>query len=135
MSESAGQAGAGASRPPGLFTSARGLAATTVSLAANRLSLLGVELSEESSRLLGILLYGAMTVIALWAGLIFLAIFITVVMWESNRLLALGIFASLFIGAGTVSWLVTRNLLRTKSQLFAASLAELRKDHSALRGQ
>lgn len=116
----------------GLFASARGLASTGVSLVGNRLSLLGVELSEEGDRLLGILLYGGIALLGLGAGVIFLAIFVTVALWENNRLLALGMFATLFLGAGAVSLLVLRNLLRSKSQLFAASLAELRRDKSTL---
>jgi uncharacterized membrane protein YqjE len=125
----------GSSARPGLFASARGLAATGVSLAANRLSLLGVELSEESSRVLSLLLYGAIAVLALGTGLIFLAIFITVALWDSNRLLALGVFAALFLGAGSVAALVAMNLAKAKTTLFAASLAELRSDHSALTRQ
>ncbi len=118
---------------PGLVASVRGLAATTVALASNRLSLLGVELAEEQARLLSLLLYGIAAVLSLGAGLIFFAVLITVLLWDNNRLLALGIFSALFIGAGTVCVVVARNLAQRQSRLFEASLAELSKDQSALR--
>lgn len=116
----------------GLIASVRGLAATTVALASNRLSLLGVELAEEQARLLSLLLYGMAAVLSLGAGLIFFAVLITVLLWDNNRLLALGVFSALFIGAGTVCGLVARTLAQRQSRLFEASLAELSKDHSAL---
>lgn len=116
----------------GLFASARGLAATGVALAGNRLALLGLELSEESTRLLSVLLYGGIALVSLSAGMLFLAVFFTVALWESNRLLALGMFATLFLGAGAVSLAVARGLVRSGSQLFAASLAELKRDRASL---
>ena len=53
-------------------------------------------------------------------------------MWESNRLLALGVFSALFLGAGIASAVLATSLARGGSKLFAASLAELRKDRDAL---
>lgn len=118
---------------PALIASVRGLAATTVALASNRLSLLGVELAEEQARLLGLVLYGVAAVLGLGAGLMFFAVLITVLLWDNNRLLALGVFSALFSGAGTVCALVARSLAQRQSRLFEASLAELGKDQSALR--
>jgi uncharacterized membrane protein YqjE len=66
----------------------------------NRLQLLGVELAEERGRLLSLLTYGAIALICLSAGLVFLAVFLTVLLWDSHRLLALGMFSALFLGAG-----------------------------------
>jgi uncharacterized membrane protein YqjE len=53
-------------------------------------------------------------------------------MWESNRLLALGVFSALFLGAGIASAALARSLARGGSKLFSASLAELSKDRDAL---
>lgn len=118
--------------PEGLFGSLRGLAASGVGLAQNRLRLLGVEWQEEQQRLLGLVLYGLAGVIALAAGVVFLAIAITVALWDSNRLLALGVFSALFLGGGTVCVLVAAGLARRGSRLFEASLAELRRDADEL---
>jgi uncharacterized membrane protein YqjE len=78
------------------------------------------------------LAYGGAAFLCLAAGLVFFAVFLTVLMWDSNRLLALAVFSALFLGAGVVSLLVTLSLARSGSKLFSASLAELRKDNQAL---
>jgi len=116
----------------GLFASAKGLLGTGVTLIHNRLELLGVELAEERVRLLSLVAYGGAAFLCLSAGLVFLAVFLTVLLWDSNRLLALGVFSALFIGAGIASLLLAMSLARSGSKLFSASLAELRKDHDAL---
>lgn len=116
----------------GLFASARGLLGTGVALLHNRLELLGVELAEERVRLVSMLAYGGAAFLCLAAGLVFLSIFLTVLLWESNRLLALGVFSALFLGAGVASLMFASSLARSGSKLFSASLAELRKDRDAL---
>jgi len=118
----------------GLFASARGLLGTGVALLHNRLELLGVELAEERARLVSMLAYGGAAFLCLAAGLVFLSIFLTVLLWESNRLLALGVFSALFLGAGIASLMFAASLARAGSKLFSASLAELRKDRDALSG-
>jgi len=122
---------AGTDRPR-LFASAKGAARTALTLGLNRLQLLGVELDEESTRLLSLLAYGAVALIAIAAGLVFLAVFLTVLFWDSNRLLALGVFSALFLGIGAMAAVVALGYARRKSVLFAASLAELRKDREVL---
>lgn len=115
----------------GLFASLRGLAATGLVLLRTRLELLAVEIQEEKARVVGLVAYSIATVLLLGAGTIFLAVFVTVLLWESNRLLALGIFAALFLGGGVICLLAVRRLAAMPSSLFAASLAELAKDRAA----
>ena len=116
----------------GLFASTKGLLATGVTLLHNRLELLGVELAEERVRLVSLLAYGGAAFLCIAAGLIFLAIFLTVLLWENNRLLALGVFSALFLGAGIASLMLALSLARSGSNLFSASLAELRSDRESL---
>jgi uncharacterized membrane protein YqjE len=116
----------------GLFASGKGLLGTGLRLLHNRLELLGVELAEERARLISLLAYGAAAFICLAAGLVFLAMLLTVMLWDSHRLLALGVFAALFIGAGGVCLALAMGQARAGSTLFSASLAELRKDREAL---
>lgn len=116
----------------GLFASTKGLLGTAVTLLHNRLELLGVELAEERLRLVSLLAYGGAAFLCIAAGLIFLAIFLTVLLWESSRLLALGVFSALFLGAGVASLMLAMSLARSGSKLFSASLAELRRDRDAL---
>ncbi|MDP2751699.1 MAG: phage holin family protein [Rhodocyclaceae bacterium] len=106
---------------------------TTVSLLKTRGELLVVEWEEEKLRLTHLLFYGALTVLLGGVGVVFLAIFLTVLFWESHRLWVLGTFATLFLTAGFIGGVMVRRLIVTKSSLFAASLAELDRDESALR--
>lgn len=117
----------------GLFSSLRGFAATGVALVRTRLELLKVESQEEVGRVLGLLLWGMAAVLTGLIGLTFLAVFVTVLLWDSQRVLALGIFSALFLTAATVAIAFALRLYRQGSRLFAVSLAELRHDEDALR--
>jgi uncharacterized membrane protein YqjE len=119
--------------PAGLFSSVRGLGVTLLALLGNRLDLLGTELAEERGRLLSLVAYGAAALLLLAAGLVFLAVFITVLLWDSNRLLALGVFSGLFLAGGLLALGMAIGFAKAGSKMFAASLAELRKDADALR--
>lgn len=121
------------SGPSGLYSSLRSFAATSVALLRTRFELLKVEAQEEVGRLSGLVLWGIAAVLLGVVGLVFLAVFLTILLWDSHRLLALGVFAALFLGAAAVAIGVALQLARRGSQLFAASLAELRRDEAALR--
>lgn len=116
----------------GLFSSLRALLVDGVDLLRTRIELLTTELEEEKLRLLSLLTYGAIALVFLAAGLVFLAVFLTVLMWEGQRLLALGIFTTLFLTAGIAALLAALARARAGSRLFAASLAELARDRAAL---
>ena len=119
-------------QPPPLARSLRGLAATLLGLAQVRLELLSVEAREEALRLGEILLYGAIALTMLSVGVAFLAIFLTVLLWDSHRLLALAVFATLFLSGGIVAAWVARDRLRQGSRLFTESIRELQKDRTKL---
>lgn len=118
---------------PGLLASARAALGTALTLLQTRLQLLATELEEERQRLLALLLWGGIAVLALGAGVVFVAIFLTVLLWDSHRLLVLGLFAVFFVGFGLFALLLARRLAAASSGLFAASLAELSQDRAALR--
>lgn len=119
-------------RARGLFSSLRRLLASGVATLQTRLELLAVELQEERARVLGLLAYGVAALILLVAGVVFLAVFLTVLWWDSHRLLALGVFSALFLAAGAAALAFAVRLARGGSRLFAASLAELAQDRAAL---
>jgi len=119
-------------RSRGLFSSLRGLFATSIATLRIRLELLSTEIQEEKARVLGLLVYGAAALILLAVGIVFLAVFFTVLLWDSHRLLALGVFSALFLGAGGLALTIAMRLARAESRLFAASLAELAQDRAAL---
>lgn len=116
-----------------LSASVRGLAATLVEVAQVRLELFSVEAQEEVLRIAGLLAYGAVALVCLSLGLGFLAMLITVALWDTHRLLALAVFAGLFLVVGAVAVWHTRERIRRGTRLFSASIEELRQDHEALR--
>jgi len=111
------------------------LVATATATLQTRLELFAVELQEEKARLLGLVLYGAVALILLAIGIVFLALFLTVLLWDSNRLLALGVFTALFLAGGGLALTLALRLARSESRLFAASLAELERDRADLEGR
>ena len=119
----------------GLFASLRGLIATAVELLRTRFEILATELEEEKLRLIRVLVYGAAAIFLLSFGVVFLAIFLTVLFWDSNRLLVIGGFTAAFLFFGLGALLLARRQIRGGSRLFAASLAELAQDCRALQGK
>jgi uncharacterized membrane protein YqjE len=119
----------------GLASSLRSLVGSTLGLLRTRLDLLSVELQEEKLRLFSMFIYGAVAIMLLSVGVVFLAVFVTVLLWDSHRLLALGIFSAIFLLGGTIALVMLAMLTRTRSKLFAASLAELAEDSAALQSE
>ncbi len=116
----------------GLFASLRGLLNTALGLLENRLELLATELEEEKLRLLGLIGYGALALLLLGTGIVFLALFLTVLFWESHRLLVLGCFTALFLVCGGMALSMVWRCARARTRLFSSSLAELAEDRAAL---
>lgn len=124
----------GSAAPGGLYASLRGLLATALSLLQNRLELLAVEVQEEKTRLVGLIIYGVAATLLLGVGAAFLAALVTVLLWDSNRLLVLGVFSALFLVTGGFCLASARRLMQTPSHLFAASITELDKDQAEIEG-
>lgn len=118
--------------PERLAVSLRGFSASLVEFLSVRLELVSVEAREEALRLGELLLFGAIAVILLGLGLTFLAILLTVLLWDSHRLLALAVFATVFLTLGAVAAYAARARLARGSRLFEASLAELDRDKQSL---
>ncbi len=115
-----------------LSASVRGLAATLIELAQVRLELFSVEAQEEVLRVASMVAYGAIALASLVLGLGFLAMLITVALWDEHRLLALGVFTGLFMLIGLVAAWQARERVKRGSRLFSASIEELRQDREAL---
>ena len=118
--------------PGSLGSRLRSSIAGALGLLQTRLELLATEFQEEKLRLGSLLGYAAAAFFFLGVGAVMLALFLTVLLWDSHRLLALGVFSALFLGAGIATLLVAVNFARAGSTLFKASLAELARDREAL---
>lgn len=118
---------------PGLFDSIKGLAASSVAIVRTRLELISTEVAEEKERLLSLLWLGMAALFFIGLGIVFAAVLLTVALWESHRLLVLGILTALFLGLGISALSLALRQARSGQKLFSASLAELSKDQDLLR--
>jgi uncharacterized membrane protein YqjE len=114
-----------------MFDSLRQLVTQLLALLQVRIELLTTELSGELRRLAVTLLWAAVGL--LFAFLALLMIITTVIaFWDTNRLLAVGLVALLFVVlAGLAVWQVLRRV-RNGPPLLEGTLAELRRDRAAL---
>ena len=119
--------------PTRLGESLRGLADSGLATLQTRLELFSVELKEEKLRAGSFLFDTVLAALFVGFGIVFLLIFLTVLFWDSHRLLALGLATTVLLAAGV--WAGTRaaTRLRAGSRLFAASLAEIAQDRETLR--
>ena len=116
----------------GLLASSKGMLSTMLGILRTRLALLATEVEEEQIRVGTILWHGVLAAFFLGFGLVFLAIFLTVVLWDSNRLLVLGGAAAVFLAGAVFLFTRLQRGLEAKSPLFSASLAELQRDRQVL---
>lgn len=119
--------------PGSLGSRLRSSIAGALGLLQTRLELLATEFQEEKLRLGALLGYAAAAFFFLGFGAMMLALFLTVLLWDSHRLLALGIFTALFLAIGILAALAAARIGRQGSRLFAASIAELAQDREMIR--
>ena len=103
-----------------------------VALLRVRLELFGVEAREHALASVELLLAGLAALLFLGLGLGFFAVLLTVLLWDSHRLLALAVFTTLFLTLGLVALLLLRQRWQTTQRWFDASLAELGQDEQRL---
>jgi len=115
-------------RQGGLFGSVKAAVATLLAIAHTRLELFSTELEEEWARLSQILIWGLVGVFCAGLGIVFAILFLVLLLWDTHRLLALGIPAILFLLVAVLACRVFLSKVRAKQRFFAASLAELAKD-------
>ena len=117
---------------PRLAASLRGFIDAGLAIAQTRLELLAVEAQEEKVRLTGLLLNTVLSAVLLGFGVVFLAVFLTVLFWDSHRLLALGLCTVVLFAAGLVTARNAAREMQRGTRLFAGSLGELARDRDAL---
>jgi uncharacterized membrane protein YqjE len=110
----------------------RRLGASMLALLRIRLELLAIELQEEKDRVVRMLVWAVVTAFLGCFALVFVAAFVTVALWDSHRLLALGVFSLLFVALAAWGALELRRIAGASPTLFRASLGELRSDSRAL---
>lgn len=117
---------------PGLVDSLTATAATVVAIVHTRLDLLSTDLEEEREHFVSLTLVALGAFFCLGVGVVLMASLLVFSVWDSHRLLALGILAAVFLGAGVGAIAVALKKVKAKPRLFSASLTELRKDRQWL---
>lgn len=110
----------------------RRLLADLLELAQVRLQLLGLEARDDAGQLLGIALQAILAILLGVFGLVLFALFLTLLLWESHRLLVLGAFTALFAAGAVIAALLARRRWRRGMAWFRASVDELRRDREHL---
>jgi uncharacterized membrane protein YqjE len=122
----------GAPRPPGLVGSITRLGRTALALLRTRLEILATEIEEERVRFAGLVLLVAAIAFCVQMAVLLGVILLVVLLWESHRLLTLGVLAAAFLVVGVGLFLWLRHHLRTRPRMFASTLGELAKDDERL---
>jgi uncharacterized membrane protein YqjE len=117
---------------PGIVDSLSATAATVVAIVHTRLDLLSTDLEEEREHFVSLTLFALGAFFCLGVGVVLMASLLVFAVWDSHRLLALGALAATFLTAGAAAIAVALKKVKAKPRLFAASLAELRKDRQLL---
>lgn len=116
----------------GISGTVRRLGASLLALGRIRLELLAIEVQEEKDRIASLLLWAVLTALMAGFGAVLVALFITVALWETHRLAALGVAAVVFVGLAVFGALRVRRLVSRQAAPFQSSIAELRQDSAAL---
>jgi uncharacterized membrane protein YqjE len=119
-------------QPTGLLTQARQVASTFLSALQNRGELFLLELEEEKTHLMELLIW-AMAVGLL--GLMFLIVFTGFIIWlfpQQYRLCAMGGFCLLYAVGALLALFNLKAILKTGAPPFAGSVNEMQKDREWL---
>src|SRR6185436_3225458 len=119
-----GAPGDGASaHDPASSSSVRSGLRTLLAFAETRASLAANEFEEQVLRILEIVVWAAAGLLLFVISLVFVALFVVLVFWDSNRLLAAGLVAGFFIAGAAVSALMVRSGLAARPKFLAATIA------------
>lgn len=125
---------AGRQRSTAFLVAARRLAAALWEQAGIRLELFTLELAEERTRLVGVLIAIAMIVVCAALAIAFGGLAALIAAWDTPYRVTVAVgFAIGFAIVAAGGWLALRHLLGQSSPLFRHSLAEWKRDVDDLR--
>jgi uncharacterized membrane protein YqjE len=116
----------------GLFDSLKAMLATLVGIAHTRVELISTEVEEQFARMVSLLVWGLVALFLAFTGVILSAIAFIVLFWDSNRVLAAGALAVVFVVLAVIAVLGFIARAKARPRLFEASLEELAKDRDRL---
>lgn len=117
---------------PGLLASLRRLGVTALGALHTRLALAGIEIEEEITRLVGLLILAFAALLLAATGLLVLTFLVVVVFWDTNRVAALLGLGAVYLVLAALLGARVQRILRTRPPVLRETLAELEKDRAAL---
>lgn len=117
-----------AGRAVGVLDSLRSLAATLIAVVQTRLELVATDIEEERAWIARMAILAALAGFCLALAINLIVLFLVVLFWDANRLLAIGVLAGVFAAFAAGLALAARSTAARRPRLFSATLAELRKD-------
>lgn len=119
----------------GLLDSLRNLARTFLAIVQTRIEIFASEIDEQRALLARIVVLAAVAAFCLGLAVILLVLFVVVLFWDTDRLLAIGVLAGVLAAGGITALMMLQAAVRRRPKLLSATLAELRKDRAKLEGQ
>jgi uncharacterized membrane protein YqjE len=119
----------------GLLESLRNLARTFLAIVQTRLEIFASEIDEQRVLLARIAVLAAVAAFCLGLAVILLVLFVVVLFWDTDRLLAIGVLAGVLAAGGITALMMLQAAVRRRPKLLSATLAELRKDRAKLEDQ
>ena len=111
-----------------LIGSLSALLASLLAIGRTRLELFSVELQLELQRLAALALWALVALCASVIAAVLLGLSISIVFWDSHRILAALLVTGAFLLAAVLAVLVLRARIRSKPPILAGTLAELARD-------
>lgn len=115
-------------REPGRPNSLRAGLRSLLTYAQTRAALAANEVEEQVLRLIEVALWAVAALLLFSIALVFVALFVVLMFWDTNRLLAAGLVAAAFIAGGAVGVVMARAGLAARPKFLAATIAEFQKD-------
>lgn len=106
----------------------RRIVSSVFSIFETRLELIGIELSEEKERLIGVLFLGLAAMMLTMMALITLTVLIAIAFWDTYRWQSLAAITAVYILAAIVCAVRARAGLGNAPNVFESTLAEFKKD-------
>lgn len=132
MATPGGAPGEGASPPPPHGSTVRTAVRTLLAFAETRARLAANEFEEQVVRLVEVAVWAVAALFCFAIGLLLASLFIVLVFWDANRILAAGLLVGLFAAAGAASLMMVKSCLAARPKFLAATLAEFEKDRQRM---
>jgi len=111
------------------------IGANLLAMLRTRLELAALELQEETQRLFGYLAWGIAAAFFAVVAVLLAILFVLVLFWDTYRLAAVGGMTVLFALGSAFAVAHVKSSLKTRPPMLANTLAELRKDVQAAKGE